>query len=86
MQNLTFEQKVDKLLVEIQELKQICKAFPVKDSSETYTISEACALLSLSRTTFDRYVKEGKISVNKVLGRKYVSAAVVQSFLNDRAK
>jgi len=83
MENLTFEQKIDVILANIQALNKLLSGFtPLAKQVEMYTIKEACEKLNLSRTTFDRYKNEGKIVVTKVLGKNYVTSAAIEMYLN----
>lgn len=78
----TFEQKVALILAQIAEIKESLKLLSNgKTVQSMYTISEACQVLNISRTTFDRYAKDGKISVTKVMGKNYVSEAAINSYL-----
>jgi excisionase family DNA binding protein len=58
-------------LAELKELLIIYSGG--KTTLQTYTVSEACEEMRVSRTTFDRLKKGGKISVTKVGGKQYVS-------------
>jgi excisionase family DNA binding protein len=83
MQHLTFEEKISVIMAEIQDLKKILSSFKlVSKELEMYTIKEACEKLNLSRTTFDRYRKDGKIVVSKVMGKNYVTSAAIEMYLN----
>lgn len=83
MENLTFEQKIDVILANIQALNKLLSGFsPSAKQVEMYTIKEACQKLNLSRTTFDRYKNEGRIVVTKVLGKNYVTSAAIEMYLN----
>ena len=82
MENRTLEQIVAVLLADIAEIKEGLKMLSQgKKVQSMYTISQACEVLNISRTTFDRYAKDGKISVLKVMGKKYVSQAAINTYL-----
>lgn len=78
----TFEQKILILLADVAEIKEGLKMLSQgKTAQSMYTIAQACEALNISRTTFDRYAKDGKISTTKVMGKKYVSQAAINSYL-----
>lgn len=78
----TLDEKVALILGQIAEIKECLRLISNGKSVQSmYTISEACRVLGISRTTFDRYAKDGKISVTKVMGKNYVSQAAINSYL-----
>ncbi len=82
MENLTFEQTVSILLADVAEIKEGLKMLSQgKTVQSMYTIAQACEVLNISRTTFDRYAKDGKIAITKVMGKKYVSQAAINTYL-----
>jgi len=82
MENLTFEQTVSILLADVAEIKEGLKMLSQgKTVRSMYTIAQACEVLNISRTTFDRYASDGKISTIKVMGKKYVSKDVIDIYL-----
>ena len=82
MENLTFEQTISILLADIAEIKEGLKMLSQgKTVQSMYTIAQACEVLNISRTTFDRYAKDGKIATTKVMGKKYVSQAAINTYL-----
>lgn len=83
MENQTFEQTVSILLADIAEIKESLKMLSQgKTVQSMYTIAQACEVLNISRTTFDRYAKDGKIATTKVMGKKYVSQAAINTYLD----
>ena len=85
MENLTYEQKIDVILANIQALNKLLSGFtPSAGKVEMYTIKEACQKLNLSRTTFDRYKADGKIAITKVLGKNYVTSAAIEMYLGGK--
>lgn len=82
MENLTFEQTVSILLADVAEIKEGLKMLSQgKTVQSMYTIAQACEVLNISRTTFDRYANDGKIATTKVMGKKYVSQAAINIYL-----
>jgi excisionase family DNA binding protein len=82
MENFTFEQTISILLADIAEIKEGLKMLSQgKTVQSMYTIAQACEVLNVSRTTFDRYAKDGKIATTKVMGKKYVSQAAINTYL-----
>lgn len=80
----TFEENIALILGQIAEIKECLRLISnAKSVQSMYTISEACKVLNISRTTFDRYAKDGKISVTKVMGKNYVSQAAINSYLGE---
>lgn len=78
----TFEQKISVLFEDIAEIKEGIKMLSQgKTVQSMYTIAQACEVLNISRTTFDRYAKDGKIETTKVMGKKYVSQAAINTYL-----
>ena len=82
MQNQTFEQQISIILADISEIKAALKMLSQgKTVQSMYTIAQACEVLNISRTTFDRYAGDGKIVTTKVMGKKYVSQAAINTYL-----
>lgn len=82
MENQTFEQTISILLADIAEIKEGLKMLSQgKTVQSMYTIAQACEVLNISRTTFDRYAGLGKIATIKVMGKKYVSQAAINTYL-----
>lgn len=80
----TFEEKLALILSQVAEIKECLRLISNGKSVQSmYTISEACKVLNISRTTFDRYAKDGKIFVTKVMGKNYVSQAAINSYLGE---
>lgn len=79
------QKQVQELVKEVQELKNELK----KDSEfDTMRPKEAMQILGLSRTTFDKYKKEGVIPCTNVGGKVLVDAKTVhklkkQGFFRD---
>ena len=80
----TIEENLALILGQIAEIKECLRLISGSKSVQSmYTISEACKVLNISRTTFDRYAKDGKISMVKVMGKSYVSQAAINSYLGE---
>lgn len=81
----TIEQKLDYLLSQVSEMKELLLKYNESGSKlplkEYYTVKEALERLGLSRTTFDRRVSSGKIQVKKVFGRVMVVSSSVDNYV-----
>lgn len=77
-------QEWDTLMLTVRELKEsITKLQAAKPEKELLTIDEACNVLGISRTTFDRYRNDGSITVqSKGKGFKsYVHRSELNNFI-----
>lgn len=58
-------QEWDSLMLTVRELKEsITKLQAAKPEKELLTIDEACSELGITRSTFERYKKDGLITVS----------------------
>lgn len=48
---------------------------------EFYTIKEFCEIFRISRSTFDRKVKNGEITLNKNFGKYLINKSEVEKFM-----
>lgn len=82
MENQILEKQIAIILADIAEIKTALKMLSQgKTVQSMYTIAQACEVLNISRTTFDRYAGDGKIVTTKVMGKKYVSRAAIDTYL-----
>jgi excisionase family DNA binding protein len=82
MESQTIDEKFSLILAELQSIKRVLSLHNSAKEIEMYTIKEACEKLNLSRTTFDRYRKDGKIVVSKVMGKNYVTSQEIKTYLD----
>lgn len=82
MESQTIDEKFSLILAELQSIKRVLSLRNSPKEIEMYTIKEACEKLNLSRTTFDRYRKDGKIVVSKVMGKNYVTSQEIKTYLD----
>lgn len=70
----------------IKEMSEQVRALTSKEQKELLTPSEVCAILKISRSTYERYINDGVIEIHKVSKKKYSKNLIKRSHIEDLIK
>ena len=67
----------------IKDISQQVKELTNREQKELLTPREACEILKISRTTYERYINDGTLEAHQVSQKKYSKRLIKRSHLEE---